>query len=718
MMRVNRFLPLSWAVISLCFVSGSAVAKGNDGETPAKHFGLGQPRTTQDLPPGLLRKQLDQLSPRARGKALQKLQSITFPAEDVTTLRVTRHGGIHYADTPPSERTEPVSDFSTQTADTAISAEQAFKLHSRPGSNNVLYLDFDGHTIPAGGWKWSDLEALPFDPSGNDSPATVASFTQDELNRIHEIWHRVAEDFSAFDIDVTTQEPAVFTTTTGHVVFTHDIDANGQSMPSVGAGGTAFVDVFGNDDYATWSPALVYYTNLSPTDYGLANYCADAAAHEFGHNLGLAHDGTLSGDAYYSGHGEGHVSWAPVMGRPFDRNVTQWSNGDYPDANNPQDDLGTMLRKLGPRPDDHGDSGPYASPLIVEDNGDIIASSPQNDPDNVLDQNKGVIEDAVDTDWFYIDVTGTGTLELTATPAWNAFYRDDKRGSNLDIALSVFDADRSEIAFADPEDDTWASVSLGVTSGRYYVVVDGVGNHSYSNYSDYASTGMYFLEGHVSAEIFVDDTPPTPAIMDWDSAPTANGTSSITMTAVTASDDSGSIEYFFSCTAGGPGCADSGWQASRSFVADGLQPDTYYAFTVRARDGSGNETQASPTAGATTDPLPQNQPPVAVASFTPDPALIERGNAVDVVLDGSASYDPDGALTTWSWTDSTGAAVADSATTALKLREGSYSFTLTVTDNEDASTSVTVEVIVAKPAAEDSGSGGNSNNGKGKPPKG
>ena len=128
----------------------------------------------------------------------------------------------------------------------AAEAEQVFSLHSKPGASNVVFLDFDGHTIEGAAWNDNNvLVALPFDPSENDSPATTANFTQDELNRIFEMWHRISEDFAAFNIDVTTEEPAVFTSTTGHVLFTHDTDAGGQAMPSQGAGGVAWINVFG-----------------------------------------------------------------------------------------------------------------------------------------------------------------------------------------------------------------------------------------------------------------------------------------------------------------------------------------------------------------------------------------------------------------------------------------------------------------------------------------
>ena len=95
---------------------------------------------------------------------------------------------------------------------------------------------------------------------------------------------------------------------------------------------------------------------------------------------------------------------------------------------------------LGYASDDHGDQRRQATALLVEANGDILVSSPEVDPENLLPQNKGIIDDRNDVDWFYLDVGGTGTVSLaSATPAWHSFPRSEKRGANLDIELSPFD---------------------------------------------------------------------------------------------------------------------------------------------------------------------------------------------------------------------------------------------------------------------------------------
>jgi chitodextrinase len=101
--------------------------------------------------------------------------------------------------------------------------------------------------------------------------------------------------------------------------------------------------------------------------------------------------------------------------------------------------------------------------------------------------------------------------------------------------------------------------------------------------------------------------------MTWAAVPYAAGTTSISMTAATASDTSG-VEYYFACVAGGG--HDSGWQESTSYSDTGLNPATQYTYQVKARDKSPNqnETAYSTAASAATNPLPPDTTPP-----TPDP---------------------------------------------------------------------------------------------------
>jgi hypothetical protein len=125
------------------------------------------------------------------------------------------------------------------------------------------------------------------------------------------------------------------------------------------------------------------------------------------------------------------------------------------------------------------------------------------------------------------------------------------------------------------------------------------------------------------------------------------------------------------------------WEGSETTCTiDNLDDNTTYYFVARAFDtwgsesGDSNEVYYAP---------PQNTPPVADAG--PDQTIDE---GVTVTLDGSNSYDPDGAVVAYSWTQTAGTSVTLSDATAVQPNftapdVGQYgeslTFQLTVTDN-------------------------------------
>ncbi|MDD5063489.1 MAG: glycoside hydrolase family 88 protein [Phycisphaerae bacterium] len=134
-----------------------------------------------------------------------------------------------------------------------------------------------------------------------------------------------------------------------------------------------------------------------------------------------------------------------------------------------------------------------------------------------------------------------------------------------------------------------------------------------------------------------DTTPPTPDPMTWATTPTATGSSTITMTATTATDsESPPVEYYFECT--NDGSKSSGWQTSATYAASGLTPDTLYSFRVRARDSATtpNETGWSSTLSATTDSAPS----VSIDLVAGNMMLINDNGGWCWYQDDKIAYDP------------------------------------------------------------------------------
>ncbi|MCG8610941.1 MAG: hypothetical protein MI864_10445, partial [Pseudomonadales bacterium] len=474
--------------VAISLISASGLISGTVHANPADAALQQLPPGLEDLPPGRVRDKIASLPPAAQKQALNWLQRFSIPEQDYDHVDVDPEGGIFYID----EKTAPESSEELPSPESGLSATDTFTLHSKPGASNIIYLDVDGHTIEGTIWNGSvsAYHAKPFDRDG--SPYT---YSQSELDDIAAIWHRVAEDYAAFDVDVTTEAPAQMGPTVGRILITHNTDENGTAMPHSSAGGVAYLGVWGRSNYTYYQPALVYYNNLGG---GAPRYVSEAASHEMGHNQGLGHDGTLSGSAYYNGHGSGYTRWGPIMGVGYNTHVSQWSKGDYNDANNTQDDFGIIAANVGLRPDDHGDDISSASALEIDGAGQIVVTTPENDPANYYSGNKGVISSRNDIDVFEI-ISGEGTINVTVTPAWLAFNDNYARGANLDIKATLLNAQGQALAQSSPTTDTYAEIQYQASAGAYYLTVTGVGDTpSASTYDDYGSQGLYYISGSIS----------------------------------------------------------------------------------------------------------------------------------------------------------------------------------------------------------------------------
>lgn len=474
------------------------------GEEGPGHFRRGELRDLAELPKGRFSEDLDRLPEQAREIALGWLRSIDLPTRDVESLHVDSSGGICYGchfghHGEPAVETGGADD--TTDGEPAISAAavpvspfpSSLIYHSRPGAPNVLYINFVGENVTGTQWNTSlGRTSIPAKPYSRDTD--LANFSDAEQLDIRRIWQRMAEDFAPFNINVTTERPATFNTRTAMVLITSSLDANGDPNPSNAAGGVAYVNVFATSTFASYRPAWVYHDNLGNSEANIA----EAASHEIGHNLGLTHDGTTSSD-YYGGHGSGDISWGPLMGTGYGRNVSQWSKGEYLNANNTQDDLAQIAAKISYVTDDHVGSSSGATPLVISGGTQIVSTNFETDPTGSNPANKGIIERNTDVDVFSF-VTGSGLVRLAGNP-W--ISPSSTRGGNLDVALELYNESGVLVAGSNPATLTTAVIETNLTAGRYFLHVknSGAGTplaSSPSGYTGYGTIGTYYLSGFIT----------------------------------------------------------------------------------------------------------------------------------------------------------------------------------------------------------------------------
>ena len=176
---------------------------------------------------------------------------------------------------------------------------QVPQLSSLPSAPYKIYLDFTGATVNS--WAgYSPGTALPYDQDGD--PTT---FSPSEIQSIDQIWARVSENYSPFNVDVTTIDPGSYGTNQAVRVV---ISGSGTWLGSP-AGGVSEVGSFGNAgvNASTDGTVFVFPGWLAN---GTAKYVGIAASHEAGHAFGLVHQ---------SGNGQeyGPGTWPGNPSNPF-----------------------------------------------------------------------------------------------------------------------------------------------------------------------------------------------------------------------------------------------------------------------------------------------------------------------------------------------------------------------------------------------------------------
>ncbi len=334
-------------------------------------------------------------------------------------------------------------------------------LVSSSSAPNVVYLDFDGELVTGTRWNVSN--------GGEDIDATDSGFTD---SQIQTIWEIVSEDFRGFNVNVTTDRAIFDATAVGRrmmVIFTQ------VDTAAPGAGGVAYLRSFhdGSDD-----PCWVFNSG--------ANSAALAASHEVGHTLNLRHDGRTSpSEEYYLG----TTTWGPIMGAPYNSNVSQWSKGEYTSANNQEDDIAIMASYISYVIDDAGNDVYSATPLISDENGQATAT--------------GIISNSADVDVYSFSAS-SGTVVFSVKPSGPTATH------NLNVKARLLDESGGLIREINPSDSLSANLSEGLSGGKFFLSVSAgaEGTWAAGGFGEYGSIGAYEITASIPL--------PTPGDTDGD----------------------------------------------------------------------------------------------------------------------------------------------------------------------------------------------------------
>ncbi|HYE19358.1 MAG TPA: fibronectin type III domain-containing protein [Tepidisphaeraceae bacterium] len=372
-----------------------------------------------------------------------------------------------HTDLPVLEAAAATTTLSTPTAKPAavfpLTAIPA--LSSRPGAPAKLYLDFNGDSTAAWG-SYRPGTTPAYDIDGN-----ATTFSDAEIARVREIWARVSEKYSPFNVNVTTVDPGALA---DRVAIKIVIGGTGPWLGAK-AGGITYTGSFTN---GAPNVGFVFSGNLAG---GAAQGTAEATAHEAGHAFGLSHQAKWSGSTLVEAYSTGTAVIAPIMGNSYSAQRGVWWAGPVGSSSTSyQDDLAILsgaTNGFGYRADDYGNAPAAASALALSG--------------TTVTPRSGVIERTGDTDVFRF-TTGAGAVRFTAAVA--------AAGPMLDARLTLTTAAGAVLATANTA-ALGETLSATVPAGTYYIAVAGKGA--------YGDLGTYTLSGTVVAPTIT--TPPPPA---------------------------------------------------------------------------------------------------------------------------------------------------------------------------------------------------------------
>lgn len=340
---------------------------------------------------------------------------------------------------------------------------QVPKLNSYPSATATIFLDFDGQTVNSPYWN-----------GGTSFYCTAPSFTSEQITTV---FNQVAEDYRPFNLNITTDSTVYFA---APATKRQRIIISAYSAWYGSAGGVAYVESF---RWGMEIPGFVFANLLGHN----TKYVGDAAAHETGHTLGLNHQSRYDAacaflNEYNPGVGTGEISWAPIMGNSYSKNLSLWHNGstNY-GCTSLQSDLAVIASAangFGYRTDDIGNTTAASANLPI--NGQILSTS-------------GLINTTADVDVFKIIVPEKGRLTLSAIPFNTA---NGYVAADIDLEVDLLKHNGAVLNHYNPGVSVQAIIDSVLDPGTYYLSISNAAN---ANISNYGMLGSYSVSGTFTA---------------------------------------------------------------------------------------------------------------------------------------------------------------------------------------------------------------------------
>ncbi|MDB5325828.1 MAG: peptidase domain protein [Phycisphaerales bacterium] len=399
------------------------------------------------------------------GKVVDHTASWYKPARKIT-IRTNETQSPTKKSIPISRAVSTAGKFAAAAVNVAVNAAGLPLLTSRAdGQGLKIFLDFDGYNTD-----------IPFDMSvAQGGDGNGATFNAVEQTVIYNAWRDIVSFYSAFNVNVTTIQPATGGSNPAFVW---------QRITDSVSGGAAYVGAINNSSSQGW------------TDDSNAISRTSGIAHEIGHQLNLQHQSDFNTKAVkLNEYSSGFTAHGPIIGVDYAQSTHKWFFGrNSISADTLQNDMVTMANYIIGK-------GSYGDGYMPDDfTGASIAAATPLSLTNGSYQTAGDIERNTDADYFSFTSTGS-MFNVNVEPTFEAGIAPRFEIYNSSGTLI---ASKDDTSYRNLADNTGEEVNLNLPAGTYYARVSGHGD--YGDQGEYAFFASPLPAGWSSGDISASGT--------------------------------------------------------------------------------------------------------------------------------------------------------------------------------------------------------------------